>query len=104
MSLKLAILLDNMSYSQSKNTPDISKRLRTLRAQLYGKDTDRSIHLPTQTLTFTNSPASNYPQAGLNTSYIKRDLYKTFIIATLLVGAQVIVYLSLRNHLFKLPF
>lgn len=104
MSSKLTILPDKMSYSQSKNTSDVSKRLRILRAQLYGKDTDMSIHLPKQSLIFSNSPASSYPQAGLDTSYIKRDLYKTFIIATLLVGVQVTVYLSLKNHLLKLPF
>lgn len=94
----------NMSYSQSKNTSDTSKRLRTLRAQLYGKDAGISIHLPKQSLTSTNSPVSSYNQAELNTSYIKKDLYKTFIIATALVGIQVSTYLGLKNHLLKLPF
>lgn len=83
------------------------KRLQTLKRQLFGKETHEyrarqnplgltpTIKLPP----FAISPVPAQPE----TSYLKSDLLRILILASLLLGAQLLLYLSSLRNLINLP-
>ncbi|MDO8499021.1 MAG: hypothetical protein Q7S44_04520 [bacterium] len=89
-----------MTYSRSKKLTEAEKRLQALRSQLYGKEKDSSS--PTQVkATFTAPAAENKTEAAVKppaeVNYLRSDLLKTTILASIIIGAQLVLYFSLQK-------
>ncbi|KKR80152.1 MAG: hypothetical protein UU73_C0001G0319 [Candidatus Daviesbacteria bacterium GW2011_GWA1_41_61] len=94
-----------MSYSQSKKLTDTEKKLQSLRAQLYGKDKDLTPTSPSKTnsFSFKSSPEEAAPgtKTTADTGYLRHDLLKILLLASLMIGAQVALYFSLKSNFIK---
>ncbi len=83
--MKLDLL---MAYTQSHQPSDIEKRLGAIRSQLYGKQ----VHLkPGSTTTSTQSHLVE------EHSQVQKDLFKTTILAVVMITIQVVLYFGM-NH------
>lgn len=90
-----------MSYSRSKKLTDSEKRLQALKSQLYGKEretTSNTFRFDSSGIKENGTPSQS---ANTNTSYLRHDLIKTFILATFTLAAQLVIYFGLQRGLFK---
>lgn len=105
--------LDQMSYSRSRKLTDTEKKLQALKTQLYGK----TYSLPTSTGKTTTSSSSSLPTFQFNRNidqrenfykpllekdnqdYFKKDLLKTLLLATVIVGIQTFLFIGLKKGL-----
>lgn len=85
----------SMAILQTKKQSDLEKRLKLLRQQVYGKNSD------TPTYRFSNSP-SNPESSGTDVTYLYHDLSKIGIFASLTIGAQIILFILMKNHIVNL--
>lgn len=88
-----------MGIFNSKKTTDTEKRFKTIRAQLYGKEPlqngSRSYIYNSNSNT---EPAKTINQASLlELSYLKKDLLKILILATLIFLTQTIIYFGSKT-------
>lgn len=97
-----------MAIIQTKKQSDLEKRLQLLRRQVYGKspenqyisksvsqrvkESDVLIHRPTDTLTSSDL------------TYLHHDLLKILTFSSFAIGAQVILFFLLKNHILNLNF
>lgn len=88
-----------MAYTQTKKTTELEKRLNKLKVQLYGKEVEVTGSGTSQIAGRANT---NLPLS--ETSYLKKDLIKIFLVSSFLIGIQISFFLALRNNLLKLPF
>ena len=89
-----------MTYSRSKKTTDTEKKLQSIKAQLYGKDAVTSSPIST-TYKFKSEGESKINNRILanqpDTAYLKNDLIRIFVLATLAIGAQLALYFSFAS-------
>ncbi len=107
-----------MSIRQTKKQSDLEKRLQLLRRQVYGKDSVNKQSLPSAnaerqkasksadstsnpTYRYTDSPITNQPT---DITYLHQDLFKILIFSSLAIGAQVVLFFLLQNHILKINF
>jgi hypothetical protein len=95
-----------MSYQQTKKLTAVEKKLQALKTQLYGKSSntfvpgkqnitaDQVIPAQPQQSTFSST-------AALDTTYLKHDLLKIFLLASLALGVQVLLFILTRNGIIK---
>lgn len=84
-----------MSYSRSHKLTSNEKRLQALKLQLYGKDQE----IKPQYKTSLN--ISSTPTEGI---YFKKDLFKTLILATLIILVQLFLFSATSKGLINLSW
>ncbi len=101
-----------MAIHQTKQTSDIEKRLRLLRQQVYGKSSEDTENLVYPKVRISDSQISDAPiyrhtdsqshseSFRTDITYLHQDLLKISLLASLALGAQIILfYLSQNNFL-----
>lgn len=92
-----------MSYSRSRKHTTAERQLQSLKTQLYGKEASTTTFNFKSNTTATALPApiqsgpatSNKSQkVSLDASYLKKDLLKIALLATLAIGIQFLLYFS----------
>ncbi len=78
-----------MAYSQSKKLPVQEKKLLALKTQLYGKEKEEVYTTPAQ----KPAPHTN----TLDTSYLKKDLQKIILLASLILGIQFLLWFTVQR-------
>lgn len=110
-----------MPIQQTKKQSDLEKRLRLLRQQVYGKNSEEfrstqnigvSEHQTaskSKRLTYRHtdiSISSGFPSRSesfqSDLTYLYQDLKKISILASVALGAQIISFILLKNHLLNL--
>lgn len=95
--------------SRSKILTDKEKKLQSLRQQLYGKEP--TVQLPNHSesnsafsFKSTSEPLTNQKVIELlstESNYLKKDLTKIFVLATIALLSQLAIYFSLNQELLK---
>lgn len=95
----------NMPIQQNKKQSDLEKRLKLLRQQVYGKGTNeleyRDSSKPKDSATF-NSGVNSSNSKNLDLTYLSHDLMKIFILSTIAIGAQIVLFILTKNRLLNL--
>lgn len=91
-----------MAYSQSKKLTTAEKKLQILKAQLYGKN--EVVTAKSSPSLFTNavvdlSSKNHHLSTSHEITFLKKDLIKTLIFATLAITIQITVYFVLQSRL-----
>lgn len=87
-----------MSIHESKKQSDLEKRLKLLRQQVYGKS--RSSAISYQSSGKKEEKSDNY-STKTDISYLYQDLIKILTLASLAIGAQIILFFLTKNHILK---
>lgn len=88
-----------MVTQESKKRSDLEKRLKLLRQQVYGRQGSSD-----------TINATTLPKGKVNTTLttdlqsLRSDLFKILIFSAIAIATQVILLLSLKNHLLNLNF
>lgn len=82
-----------MAYSESKKLTDTEKRLEALKIQLFGKEENRSKIIPTVQVRETAKPQ--------DLTYFRHDLLKILLLATLIISAEIILYLQFTFKILR---
>ncbi|OGE29344.1 hypothetical protein A2867_03255 [Candidatus Daviesbacteria bacterium RIFCSPHIGHO2_01_FULL_40_11] len=105
-----------MAIQQTKKQSDLEKRLMLLRRQVYGKEPDRSVksdkirdHQQTgksENLAFryTETQISSGTPISSDLAYLRHDLLKILIFSSFAIGAQIVLFFLLKNHILNLNF
>ncbi len=90
-----------MAIHQTHRQTDLEKRLKILRRQFYGRE---SVASSKQYVVREANLPFGGPLPTTDVSYLKADLLKIFIFSSVALGAQIILYFLIRNHIlsFKL--
>lgn len=98
MSLKaLSFRLKSfMAYSRSKKITDTDRRVQLLRNQLYGKEQSVTFSFTSQKEGQTK-PETPKPES----SYLRQELTKIFILAILAIGTEVALFIATNQGLIK---
>ena len=100
-----------MAYSQSKKLTDTEKKLEALKTQLFGKE--KNVGYTKNDLTTTKGEVKQaaFSQSAFqkteiqDVNYLRRDLQKIFILASIAIGAQLILYMQFTfSSSGRLPF
>ena len=95
-----------MAIHQTKKQSDLEKKLRLLRQQVYGKERVSNIKYQAlredKTAMITHN--TNYIIPNTDTTYLRQDLLKIFILAGSALGLQIILYILSKNHILNLNF
>ncbi|MBI2330089.1 hypothetical protein HYU94_01755 [Candidatus Daviesbacteria bacterium] len=81
---------ERMAIHQTKHQSDLEKRLQLLRRQVYGKEFRVKDKIITDSST--------------DISFLNQDLFKIFTLSSLAIGAQIILFFLLKNHILNLNF
>lgn len=82
-----------MTYSRSRKLSDGEKKLQLLRSQLYGRNiTSLNAKVPEK----TSSPTTSVSTSEVN--HLRGDLLKTTILASVIIGAQLLLYFNLKLY------
>ncbi len=93
-----------MAIIQTKKQSDLEKRLQLLRRQVYGREPEsqyisKSVDQPkTPIHRTTDTPISS------DLTYLHHDLLKILTFSSFAIGAQVILFFLLKNHILNLNF
>lgn len=90
-----------MAILQTKRQSDLEKRLKLLRQQVYGRGPENSERLRKPDRSETGTPISS-ESFRTDISYLYHDLSKIGIFATLAIGAQIILFILMKNHIVDL--
>lgn len=94
-----SITHEGMAISRGLQSSDIDKRLKILRQQVYGgkNNFDFKVH--------GTEVNSSYKQetSTADIAYLRKDLLKITMLATLAVSLQLFLFFALRNNIIKLP-
>lgn len=82
-----------MAIHESKKQSDLEKRLQLLRHQVYGNSREYSLSEP---------KANQSTTINSDITYLHKDLLKIVLLSSLAIGAQIILYFLLQNHILKL--
>ncbi len=103
-----------MPIQQSKKQSDLEKRLQLLRRQVYGRDiqSQRVKESKSQnTLTLRDSfnkikhnSLSHSTASSNDLSYLHQDLLKILTFSSFAIGAQIVLFFLLKNHILKINF
>ncbi len=102
-----------MAIQQSKKQSDLEKRLQLLRRQVYGGNKNQpayfsgthSYQLPdNKQESGDRRPANDSYSAITDLTYLHRDLLKILIFASFAIGAEIILFLLVKNNVFTLVF
>lgn len=120
-----------MPIVQTKKQSDIEKRLKLLRQQVYGRETEKPVKVKwevsgekmeeevrrkesliqhqydTSSLREASHvlhPISNPQLLRSDIIFLRHDLLKITSFATVAFGIQIVLYFLLRNNIIKLPF
>jgi hypothetical protein len=103
-------IINFMAINQTQKQSDLEKRLRILRQQVYGKQTNQQL----SELQERKLPIPKYQLAGLSDkhqsnisisseiTYIRQDLLKIFLLTSIALIAQFILFYLLQNHILSL--
>ncbi len=84
-----------MAIQELKKQSDLEKRLQILRRQVYGKQEFRaqkdSLSHPVQT-----------SSSLTDLSYLYHDLLKTLLFSSLAIGAQILLFFLMKNHILNI--
>lgn len=81
-----------MAYSESKELTDTEKRLQSLKIQLFGKERHATTVSHKSNIINSSSTTISYQHHDL--TYLKKDLQKILILATIAFSVQLILYLQ----------
>ncbi|MDD5147006.1 MAG: hypothetical protein PHV63_00445 [Candidatus Daviesbacteria bacterium] len=105
-----------MAIQLSKKQSDLEKRLQLLRRQVYGGNNQSSSPSATHSyqlsqLDRTDGSASRGEQLRVNNystatdiTYLHQDLLKILLFASCTIGAEVILFLLVKNNVLTLNF
>lgn len=95
-----------MAITESGKKSDLEKRLRILRQQIYGKNSEYIIPKRSEKMTSiqisSNLPVSNALQ--LDIPYLYKDLFKILTFSSIALGAQLILFLLTKNQILNINF
>lgn len=95
-----------MSIQQTKKYSDLEKRLKILKQQVYGKNSeDKYISISVDQKKKTSDiPTRRYTDALISSdmSYLYKDLFKITILSTAALGLQFILFFLTRNNILSL--
>ncbi len=84
----------NMPITESRKQSDLEKRLKILRQQVYGRNTQKSDKL-------MHSPTGKI-QVSSDLNYLYHDLIKILTLSSIAIGIQFILFILLKNHVLNL--
>lgn len=90
-----------MAINKSHQPSDLQKKLKLLEYQLYGKQEK----LDNQTSNLQSQNLSSNVQQSISTSdtaYLRQDLTKIAVLASLAVAAQIILYFGSRFNFLRI--
>lgn len=96
-----------MAISRSTKLTDTERRMQTLKIQLYGKEgtgglkPSHNFGVGTFHLSSTAEEIAPSSVSKLDTNYLKNDLLKICLLASLAIGTQLMLYLALQKGLIK---
>ncbi|MBU1000216.1 hypothetical protein KKE78_02355 [Patescibacteria group bacterium] len=105
-----------MVIQQSKKQSDLEKRLQLLRRQVYGKGlkNQKASTSVNQKITSSKTPTyqvadmpthkSNGIQISSDLAYLNQDLLKILLFASCTIGAEIILFMLIRNNILTLNF
>lgn len=110
-----------MPIQQTKKQSDLEKRLQLLRRQVYGKVEEKKSEVRNEKLDnevggrkshFTiphptshiPHPISNSASFRTDLTYLRHDLLKILIFASIAIGAQIVLFILSQNRILNLNF
>ncbi len=99
-----------MAIQQTKKQSDLEKRLKILRQQFYGRESVASSKqsVATHTTDYPLREASQLPtsrsEPATDVIYLHQDLLKILTFSGAAIGAQIILYFLINNHIVNLNF
>lgn len=90
-----------MAYSQSKKLTSSEKKLQALKTQLYGKE-QPVVSSPSQsstTFNYNSTQVNIATNQTIETSFLKQDLLKIGILATVIFTIQALLFLGINRGL-----
>ncbi|MDD2822836.1 MAG: hypothetical protein PHQ59_02020 [Candidatus Daviesbacteria bacterium] len=92
-----------MAYSESKELTDTEKRLQALKTQLFGKEKVKATKKSSyQTSAIHNTGVISTTQhEHQDLAYLKKDLLKITMLATIALFVQLIIYMQLTLKILK---
>ena len=102
-----------MAIQQTKKQSDLEKRLMLLRRQVYGKEPDKSDKIRDHQQTgksenlafrYTETQISSGTPISSDLAYLRHDLLKILIFSSFAIGAQIVLFFLLKNHILNLNF
>jgi len=94
-----------MAIQQTKRQSDLEKRLQLLRRQVYGKEEDKKSSVYSLPSTEIAEVGSRKSEVGISDiTYLHQDLLKILTLSSLAIGAQIIIFFLLKNHILNLVF
>lgn len=100
-----------MAIQETKRQSDLEKRLQSLRRQVYGRGTESQQSAKTEgpinKFSLSNIPMHKAPvsnQAISETAFLRQDLFKILTFSSVAIGAQLIIFFILKNHILNINF
>ncbi|MDD5415609.1 MAG: hypothetical protein PHE48_01235 [Candidatus Daviesbacteria bacterium] len=103
-----------MTIQQSKKQSDLEKRLQLLRRQVYGRELvasskhyvvrEEEIQKTTHTTNYHPPVGGPTTNSSTDLTYLHQDLLKILLFASCTIGAEVILFLLVKNNVLTLNF
>lgn len=89
-----------MAIQQTKKQSDLEKRLKLLRQQVYGRETENSSKDTHNTKYILPTAVGGASYTDL--TYLYQDLFKILVLSSIAIGVQTILFFLLKNHILSL--
>lgn len=113
----MSVIEASMTIQQTKKQSDLEKRLKILRRQFYGKSPEKSDKSELRNISESENLKHRYSDILISSgtpshseisrsdvSYLHQDLLKILAFSSVAIGAQIILYFLINNHILNLNF